>query len=566
MRYLLTVFLLIWSNAWASFPATSTPGTPTYYWNGDSRAQKHTSFAAAWSAWQAANPSVHVCGNYSGQPYGGSCTTPEPSVNTSVGYTTFSFTQYSYNKSNGSYNGASTLTWYMEKQTALVCPANSTLSGSNCVCNAGFNESGSSCVAPPACPASGTSAGNVRYFLDPGEVHPDYFYDMADQPHPGCVTQTGTAVCTYVTPERRECRTDTKYTGDSYTGTGGTGGSPSTPATRPEPLPGDPVSGGTNGPCQAGYYYGTVNGTTVCVPGYGTEKVNAPTAVTTTKPDGSGTTVTTTGTTTNTTTNNGTPTVTTTWGVETMRWDVTQPSQNVGSPPAGATAPTAAGETKTTTVTNPDGSVTKHEVTKKEDGTYDVKSTNGTVEKTQNTTSCTGSTCTTETTKTENGQTTETTTGTGTKDGICKETPSNPVCGTGSEGMFGGTCDAGFICEGDAVQCAISKELHTRQCQLYSDKEGDATRYADAVSGADGKSAQALKDAAAAGASNIGVFNTSGYGWGRSCPADPQIPLTWVSGGELVIPFSRICGPLGLLAAGAVAMNLLGCMVFVVRT
>lgn len=412
---------------------------------------------------------------------------------------------------------------------------------------------------PVTCPAAGTSGGDYRYTTASTVGTPTTYAEYDGE----CVLREVDRFCTSDGTGIYHCVAKTEYTGNPCPAGGCDGAGTDVPPPAPAPDPSIPPN---TGPCAPGYYYGTVNGQTTCVPGVSTTTTSAPKTVETTKPDGSGTSVTTTGTTTTGNTPNGTPTVTTTWGTETMRWDVTQPSQNVGSPPAGATAPTNAGETKTSTVTNPDGSVTKHEVTKKADGTYDVKSTNGTVEKTQNTTTCTGSTCTTDTTKTENGQTTETITGTGSKDGICKETPSNPVCGSGTEGMFGGTCDAGFTCEGDAVQCAIARELHTRQCQLYSDKEGDATRYADAVSGADGKSAQALKDAAAAGASNIGVFNTSGYGWGRSCPADPHIPLTWVSGGELVIPFSRICGPLGLLAAGAVAMNLLGCMVFVVRT
>lgn len=302
----------------------------------------------------------------------------------------------------------------------------------------------------------------------------------------------------------------------------------------------------------------------MCVPGQGTESKTS-TSTTTTTPTGSVEKTQTTVTSTSTSTT-GTKTTQTTQTTLEQQWSAARQitHQSESSVPTSA-IPAGTGETKTTTVTNSDGSKTEYNLTKNSDGTVSGTARDQTtVEKTEATT-CTGSACTTSSTTTTNGAQTGSTTGTTSKDGLCQSNPSNAQCGDG-DGLWAGTCESGFTCEGDAVQCAISRELHNRQCQLYRDDKGDATRFDDAATGADGKSAQALKDAAAAGATSVGVFNTAGYGWSRSCPADPHIPLTWVSGGELVIPFSRICGPLGLLAAGAVAMNLLGCMVFVVRT
>lgn len=334
---------------------------------------------------------------------------------------------------------------------------------------------------------------------------------------------------------------------------------PTDEAEKPAPQP-DPTLPPNAPSCQPGHYYGQINGATVCVPGSSTTTSEPPKTIETTKPDGSGT-VTTTGTTkTTSTTPNGTPTVTTTWGTETMRWDVTQPSQNVGSPPAGATAPTATGETKTTTVTNPDGSVTKHEVTKKEDGTYDVKSTNGTVEKTENTTSCTGSACTTTTTKSENGAATETTTGSGSKDGICKETPTNPVCGSGSEGMFGGSCQSGFVCEGDAVQCAMAKKQHESLCALMENASPESQLY-DAEKG---KPGDVTGDNPNNGSVAIGsgLFDyTSALGAG-SCIPDKSVTIM---GSTISLPFSSICPWLAVLGNILVAVSSLAAVRILTR-
>ncbi|POR10941.1 hypothetical protein BV908_07720 [Diaphorobacter sp. LR2014-1] len=86
--------------------------------------------------------------------------------------------------------------------------------------------------------------------------------------------------------------------------------------------------------------------------------------------------------------------------------------------------------------------------------------------------------------------------------------------------------------------------------------------YAAAADGSDGISADKLKSEAQQ--VSVGSFDSSGFGWGSSCPADPSIPLNF--GGisaEFSIPFSRICGPLGVLSMAGVGITLLGSMVWV---
>lgn len=130
-------------------------------------------------------------------------------------------------------------------------------------------------------------------------------------------------------------------------------------------------------------------------------------------------------------------------------------------------------------------------------------------------------------------------------------------------GKFEGSCMAGFTCEGDALQCAQTREQHRRNCELF-EKDSDSNSLTNkALNGTDDKSADALK--ASAGQVNVSsTFDQSGLGWSHSCPADPRIPLGFGgSNSEFSIPFSRICGPLGVLSLAGVGITLLGCGVWV---
>ena len=127
--------------------------------------------------------------------------------------------------------------------------------------------------------------------------------------------------------------------------------------------------------------------------------------------------------------------------------------------------PTETKDGTKTTKTDPDGTKTETD-TKKE-------------------TKCDGDKCTTTTTTTTtvtspNGTKT-TTTDTETKEqgkgGFCEENPKSKVCGDGQESNFQGTCDRGFTCEGDAIQCAIGKEQHKRSCELFVNKTAESELY-----------------------------------------------------------------------------------------
>ena len=223
----------------------------------------------------------------------------------------------------------------------------------------------------------------------------------------------------------------------------------------------------------------------------------------------------------------------------------------------------------------------------------ETKNPDGTSSNTESKTTCEKGVCTTTsttTTKDAAGNTTSTSTSsssssqstycaTNKSSAVCAATngDKNPDSKDGSDkgekcegedcedkpGKFEGSCMAGFTCEGDALQCAQTREQHRRNCELF-EKDTDGNSLTNkALNGTDDKSAEALK--ASAGQVNVtSTFDQSGLGWSHSCPADPRIPLGFGgSNSEFSIPFSRICGPLGVLSLAGVGITLLGCGVWV---
>lgn len=54
--------------------------------------------------------------------------------------------------------------------------------------------------------------------------------------------------------------------------------------------------------------------------------------------------------------------------------------------------------------------------------------------------------------------------------------PQTEDC-SNTPGSFGGDCMAGFACSGDAIQCAIAREVHRRNCKLFDDKSPESELY-----------------------------------------------------------------------------------------
>lgn len=135
----------------------------------------------------------------------------------------------------------------------------------------------------------------------------------------------------------------------------------------------------------------------------------------------------------------------------------------------------------------PGESFDKETSTGNESGTETETAPDGTTTEKQTSTSteckdgkCTTTTTTTTTTKGADGQqigdaTTETKQQTAQEADFCKANPQHAQCaGTQTGGTFSGTCDKGFKCTGDAVQCAVAELAHVERCEALKIAEENA--------------------------------------------------------------------------------------------
>lgn len=164
---------------------------------------------------------------------------------------------------------------------------------------------------------------------------------------------------------------------------------------------------------------------------------------------------------------------------------------------------------------------------------------------TQSATNCKDGKCTTTTTKstTDAGGVTTTSSHTKTEsqDDFCTTNPRSSMC---IDGVFGGACSGGFACEGDAVQCAIAKEQHVRNCKLFEDFDSEEAQLYQTEKGKEGSVLGSLEGniTKTIGASD---FDTSdALGAGATCIANKSIT---VMGTSILIPFSDICPYLAIL-------------------
>jgi len=200
-------------------------------------------------------------------------------------------------------------------------------------------------------------------------------------------------------------------------------------------------------------------------------------------------------------------------------------------PPTGDKPVSTNDETKTT---NPDGSTT----TKTKE------------------TSCDGANCTTTTTTTTvpaGGGAGQTSTEKQEKPqkAFCEENPTLSICKSGS---FGGSCDAGFSCDGDALQCSIAREQHQRNCQMFDKSSAESSLY-DVEKGKTGDQTAELPGStsvALSGASfsQAPVFVSQGLS---------DLTLT-VAGNTVIVEMTRLNEWLEILGLIAVAVTSLVCV------
>ncbi len=142
--------------------------------------------------------------------------------------------------------------------------------------------------------------------------------------------------------------------------------------------------------------------------------------------------------------------------------------------------------------------------------------------------------------------------------GLCKNEQGEEE----GKGSFGGSCQAGFTCKGDAAMCAMAKEQHKRNCETLEEDKDPASFINQVKNGTDSQSAKSMQD----NASQINIatqLDKSGYGWSRSCPANTRIDLSFVSG-SFEMPFDKLCGPLKIFSDIALAITALSLLVWLV--
>lgn len=176
-------------------------------------------------------------------------------------------------------------------------------------------------------------------------------------------------------------------------------------------------------------------------------------------------------------------------------------------------------------------------------------------------------TSTTTNTQTNSTVSSSSTTTTVDKADYCSKNSSAGVCKNeqGEEegkGSFGGSCQAGFTCKGDAAMCAMAKEQHKRNCETLEEDKDPSSFINQVKNGTDSQSAKAMQESA----SEIHIttqLDKSGYGWSRSCPANTRIELGFVSA-SFEIPFDKLCGPLKIFSDIALAITALSLLVWLV--
>ena len=117
-------------------------------------------------------------------------------------------------------------------------------------------------------------------------------------------------------------------------------------------------------------------------------------------------------------------------------------------------------------------------------------------------------------------------------------------------GIFSGSC-GGFSCEGDAIQCAIAKEQHIKNCKLFDDKSEESDLY-NAMKGKTGNQTGDLPGNEVI--SITGRIDTSDALGGGGCFGDLNVTV-WNT--SVSLPLSNLCQYLAMLGNILVAVSML---------
>ncbi|MDR2239278.1 MAG: hypothetical protein LBE33_02430 [Zoogloeaceae bacterium] len=118
---------------------------------------------------------------------------------------------------------------------------------------------------------------------------------------------------------------------------------------------------------------------------------------------------------------------------------------------------------------------------------------------------------------------------------FCVENPDSHIC---KKSSFGGDCLSSFTCDGDAVQCAVAREQHIRNCALFDTETDESVLGQQAIEGQDPMASEFPNDP-----SNIDTFDISTLLdkteiFSAQCIADFNLS---VGGYGIYVPMDKIC-------------------------
>lgn len=404
---------------------------------------------------------------------------------------------------NGSMSGGLSVT---ASKGADTCPANSTLSGSTCQCNSGYTENsdGTSCLpVPPPCEPPNVVTDGVcgpppppdppKCNYPPGAGMPDTLFQMG-----GGANYKGGYICYLnceAVPDMRGQKDGKWFHWGPYTSTGATCANSTGDSTGGQPTPDNPD--GVPPPPDPDAPPRDPPPPPPEPPPEQCKKGTCPGSI-------NGTTV-------------------------CMPCQETRSPQPVpGAPPK--TPPTPPDPTGNNAP--PDTQKTTQSATNCKDGKCTTTTTTST-------TDANGVTTTNSNSKTES------------KDDFCTTNPRSSMC---IDGAFGGACSGGFVCEGDAVQCAMAKEQHARNCKLFEDFDGVEAQLYESEKGKEGSVIGDVPGGSshAFGAASFDSSDALNAGMGG-----PQDRSVTVMGQTLLLKFSTVTPYLAMLGNLLLAISFL---------
>lgn len=155
------------------------------------------------------------------------------------------------------------------------------------------------------------------------------------------------------------------------------------------------------------------------------------------------------------------------------------------------------------------------------------------------------------------------TTTTESEESYCTRNPTSPICDEQDEGSWGGSCEGGFSCDGDAVQCAMARDQHARNCRDLTPNAYTAIGETVLGSAANTTVGGGLIGIASSDINvGTGIIGSAVNPFGAACPADVPLVLGETT---VVIPLASTCSALQTMGGLLIAITALWCAAWLVK-